>query len=117
MREWDNAETRPLPLAALGERYRRYRLADPGAEEAMAWSLRHYGQASPVTACRRDERAELLDGFKRRVAAARLGWATLERAAWWKSTSVGQGGDLRAQQRGRPAERVGRSLAGAGTGA
>jgi ParB-like chromosome segregation protein Spo0J len=77
VREWDNAETRPLPLAALGECYRRYRLADPRAEEAMAWSLRHYGQASAVTACRRDERAELLDGFKRRIAAEQLGWATL----------------------------------------
>jgi len=77
VREWDNAETRPLPLAALGERYRRYRLSDPGAEEAMAWSLRSYGQASPATACWRDDRPELLDGFKRRAAAARLGWATL----------------------------------------
>jgi len=77
VREWDNAETRPLPLAALGERYRRYRLSDSGAEEAMAWSLRSYGQASPATACWRDDRPELLDGFKRRAAAARLGWATL----------------------------------------
>ena len=77
MREWDNAETRPLPLSALGERYRRYRLSDPGAEEAMAWSLRSYGQASPATACWRDDRPELLDGFKRRAAAVRLGWATL----------------------------------------
>ena len=52
-------------------------LADPRAEEAMAWSLRRYGQASPVTACWRDGRAELLDGFKRRTAAGRLGWSTL----------------------------------------
>jgi ParB-like chromosome segregation protein Spo0J len=77
MREWENAETRPLPLGALGERYRRYRLADPGAEEAMARSLRGYGQASPVTACWRSGRAELLDGFKRRAAAMQLGWAAL----------------------------------------
>ena len=69
MREWDNAETRPLLLSALGERYRRYRLADAAAEEAMAWSLQRYGQASPATACWRDGRAELLDGFKRRAAA------------------------------------------------
>jgi ParB family transcriptional regulator, chromosome partitioning protein len=75
--EWDNAETRPLLLAELGERYRRYRLADPGAEEAMARSLRRFGQASPVTACWRDGRAELLDGFKRQAAAGRLGWSTL----------------------------------------
>jgi hypothetical protein len=77
MREWENAKTRPLALEALGERYRRYRLADPGAEEAMAKSLRGYGQASPVTACWRDGRAELLDGFKRRAAAMWLGWTTL----------------------------------------
>jgi ParB-like chromosome segregation protein Spo0J len=75
--EWDNAETRPLSVNALGERDRRYRLADPGAEEAMAWSLRRFGQASAATACWRDGRAELLDGFKRQAAAARLGWATL----------------------------------------
>ena len=48
VREWEDAETRPLPLAALGGRYRRYRLADPGAEEAMAWSLQRFGQSSPV---------------------------------------------------------------------
>jgi ParB-like chromosome segregation protein Spo0J len=77
VREWENAETRPLPVAALGERYRRYRLADPRAEEAMAWSLQRYGQASPVTACWRDGRAELLDGFKRRAAATPIGWSTL----------------------------------------
>jgi ParB-like chromosome segregation protein Spo0J len=77
VREWDNAETRPLPLSALGDRYRRYRLADPAAEEAMARSLQGYGQASPVTACWRDERVELLDGFKRRTAAERIGWTTL----------------------------------------
>jgi ParB-like chromosome segregation protein Spo0J len=75
--EWDNAETRPLPLAELGEQYRRYRLPDPGAEEAMAMSLRRFGQASAVTACWRGSRAELLDGFKRQAAAGRLGWSTL----------------------------------------
>jgi ParB-like chromosome segregation protein Spo0J len=77
MGAWDNAETRPLPLAALGERYRRYRLADPTAEEAMARSLQCYGQAAPVTACGSGGQVELLDGFKRRAAAASIGWATL----------------------------------------
>jgi ParB-like chromosome segregation protein Spo0J len=75
--EWDNAETRPLPLAELGQGYRRYRLADPTAEEAMTRSLQRFGQASAVTACRRDGRAQLLDGFKRLAASARLGWTTL----------------------------------------
>ena len=53
MRIWENAETRPLPVTALGERYRRYRLADPSAEEAMVQSLQRYGQSSPVTAWRK----------------------------------------------------------------
>jgi ParB-like chromosome segregation protein Spo0J len=68
---------RPMPLTEFGERYRRYRLADPSAETAMARSLASYGQLAPVTACWRDGRAELLDGFKRRGAAAQVGWPTL----------------------------------------
>jgi ParB-like chromosome segregation protein Spo0J len=71
------AEARPWPLADLGQHYRRYRLADPTAEEAMARSLRAYGQLAPVTACWRDGRAEMLDGFKRHAAAAPVGWLTL----------------------------------------
>jgi ParB-like chromosome segregation protein Spo0J len=70
-------EVRAMPVTSLGERYRRYRLADPAAEEAMAGSLLHYGQVSPLTACRREGQVELLDGFKRLVAAARLSWPTL----------------------------------------
>jgi ParB-like chromosome segregation protein Spo0J len=66
-----------LPIAALGGRYRRYRLADPAAEEAMARSLRQYGQLAPVTACWREGRAELLDGFKRQAAAQQASWSTL----------------------------------------
>ena len=69
---WENAEARPLPVAELGEGYRRYRLADPAAEAAMARSLLQYGQLSPLTACWRDGRAELLDGFKRCAAAGQV---------------------------------------------
>ena len=74
---WDAGEVRPLAVEALGERYRRYRLADPAAEEAMARSLRQYGQSSPVVVCLRDDRPELLDGFKRRAAAALVALRTL----------------------------------------
>jgi ParB-like chromosome segregation protein Spo0J len=74
---WDAGEVRPLAVEALGERYRRYRLSDPAAEEAMARSLRQYGQAAPVVVCLRDGRTELLDGFKRRSAATRLPLRTL----------------------------------------
>lgn len=76
----DHAETvRPLALELLGERYRRYRLSDPAAEEAMARSLRRYGQIAPVVVCVRDGTAQVVDGFKR-LAAARLllpRWPTL----------------------------------------
>jgi ParB-like chromosome segregation protein Spo0J len=69
---------RPVPLAALGQRYRRYRLADPPAEEAMAGSLRRWGQLSPVVACAWGEQLEVLDGFKRLAAARQVaGWTTL----------------------------------------
>ena len=64
--------TRPVLLAGLGQRYRRYRLADPEAEAAMAGSLRRWGQLAPVVACVRDEKLELLDGFKRYAAARQV---------------------------------------------
>jgi ParB family transcriptional regulator, chromosome partitioning protein len=41
-------------MSILGQRYRRYCLADPPAEEAMAASLRRWGQLSPVVACAHD---------------------------------------------------------------
>jgi hypothetical protein len=69
---------RAEPLSRLGQRYRRYRLADPLAEEAMAGSLRRWGQLSPVVACAHGSELELLDGFKRLAAAPRVaGWTTL----------------------------------------
>jgi ParB/RepB/Spo0J family partition protein len=77
MRDWDDVAVQPLRVEALGERYRRYRLADPAAEEAMARSLRRYGQLSPVVVCERDGVRELIDGFKRRAAASLAGMATL----------------------------------------
>jgi ParB-like chromosome segregation protein Spo0J len=70
-------EVRAVPLVGLGERYRRYRLADPHAEEAMAQSLWRWGQLAPVVACVRGEQWEVVDGFKRLAAARVLGWPTL----------------------------------------
>ncbi len=66
---WNEGVVRPVPLAALGQTYRRYRLADPPAEEAMAGSLRRWGQLAAVVACVRQEQLEVLDGFKRATAA------------------------------------------------
>jgi ParB-like chromosome segregation protein Spo0J len=77
MREWEDGSVRPLAIEELGECYRRYRLSDPAAEEAMIWSLRPYGQLTPVVVCLREGRPELVDGFKRRAAAALLPWRTL----------------------------------------
>ena len=69
---WNEGIARPVALADLGQRYRRYRLDDPDAEEAMAGSLRRWGQLSPVVACVRAERLELIDGFKRLAAARQI---------------------------------------------
>jgi ParB-like chromosome segregation protein Spo0J len=73
---WDDGVVRPVSLDALGHRYRRYRLADPPAEEAMAGSLRRWGQLAPVVACVRTAQLELLDGFKRWSAARHVSGLT-----------------------------------------
>src|SRR5277367_4532847 len=73
---WQDGIVRPVSLDGLGQHYRRYRLADPSAEEAMAGSLRRWGQLSPVVACLRGPHWELLDGFKRRAAAAQVAGLT-----------------------------------------
>ncbi len=75
--QWHEGIKRPVALAELGQRYRRYRLADPEAEEAMAGSLRRWGQLAPVVACVRSEKLELLDGFKRHAAARQIAGMTL----------------------------------------
>lgn len=69
---WNEGVVRPVPLEALGPCYRRYRLADPAAEEAMAGSLRRWGPLAPVVACVRQLQLELLDGFKRWTAARQI---------------------------------------------
>ena len=73
---WDEGTVRPVSLEALGHSYRRYRLADPSAEEAMAGSLRRWGQLAPVVACWRGQQLELLDGFKRWTAARQVAGLT-----------------------------------------
>jgi hypothetical protein len=69
---WQDGTVRPVSLAGLGQRYRRYRLVDPEGEEAMAGSLRRWGQLAPVVACLREEKLELIDGFKRLAAAQQV---------------------------------------------
>jgi hypothetical protein len=75
--QWHEGIARPVALTELGQRYRRYRLADPEAEEAMAGSLRRWGQLAPVVACVRSDKLELLDGFKRHAAARQIAGMTL----------------------------------------
>jgi len=69
---WASGNLLQLKPEEIGEHYGRYRLHVPEAERAMAKSLERYGQLSPVVVCRRDERYELIDGFKRLGAARRL---------------------------------------------
>src|SRR5712691_4595685 len=69
---WADDNLLHLKWEEIGEHYGRYRLHVPEAERAMAKSLERYGQLSPVVVCRRHERYELVDGFKRLGAARRL---------------------------------------------
>ena len=78
MSAWPAGEIRLLRLDQIGEAYRRYRLAAPEAEAAMARSLRRYGQMSPIVVCLRQERPEVIDCFKRLAAARTIsGWHQL----------------------------------------
>ena len=72
MKDWMEGEIRWIAVETIGERYRRYRLPDAAAEAAMAGSLARYGQVSPLAVCLREERPEVLDGFKRLTAAKAL---------------------------------------------
>ena len=73
MRALGEGEIGKWPVAELGLRYRRYRLADEAGERDMVQSLRRHGQITPLVVCRREETLEVLDGFKRVVAAVELG--------------------------------------------
>jgi len=66
---WADENLLELKREEIGEYYGRYRLHVPEAEHAMARSLERYGQLSPVVVCRRLDRYELIDGFKRLSAA------------------------------------------------
>jgi ParB-like chromosome segregation protein Spo0J len=62
----------------LGDQFRRYRLRVPQAIEAMAQSLRRWGQCAPIVATVRQERPQVLDGFTRWEAAREVrGMTTL----------------------------------------
>jgi ParB-like chromosome segregation protein Spo0J len=69
---WADNHLLDLKWEEIGEHYGRYRLHVPEAERAMARSLERYGQLSPVIVCRRQDRYELIDGFKRLSAVRGL---------------------------------------------
>src|SRR5258706_2677486 len=69
---WADNHLLDLKWEEIGEHYGRYRLHVPEAERAMARSLERYGQLSPVVVCRRQDRYELIDGFKRLSAVRGL---------------------------------------------
>ena len=65
-------------LDELGDQFRRYRLRVPQAVQAMAQSLRRWGQCAPIVATLREERPQVLDGFTRWEAAQQVrGMTTL----------------------------------------
>jgi ParB-like chromosome segregation protein Spo0J len=65
-------------LDELGDHFRRYRLRVPQAVQAMAVSLRRWGQCAPIVATLREERPQVLDGFTRWEAARQVrGMSTL----------------------------------------
>ncbi|HZT83255.1 MAG TPA: ParB/RepB/Spo0J family partition protein [Gemmataceae bacterium] len=68
----------PVHLDQLGDHFRRYRLRAPQAVQAMAQSLRRWGQCAPIVATPREERPQVLDGFTRWDAARQVrGMSTL----------------------------------------
>jgi ParB family transcriptional regulator, chromosome partitioning protein len=62
----------PVRLDELGDQFRRYRLRMPQAVQAMAVSLRRWGQCAPIVATPREERPQVLDGFTRWEAARQV---------------------------------------------
>jgi len=67
-----SVDLREVPIALIGERYGCLRMQHREAERVMVESLLRYGQISPVVVCEREEKPELIDGFKRLSAARQL---------------------------------------------
>lgn len=65
------------PVASLGTSLQRVRCIRPVFIEQMVSSLAKHGQLTPAVAVERNQKLELIDGFKRHAAARQLGLATL----------------------------------------
>jgi ParB/RepB/Spo0J family partition protein len=66
-----------VPPADLGERLAELRLREALTLENMRQSLARHGQLEPLMAFRCQDKLEIIDGFKRLLAARALGWASL----------------------------------------
>lgn len=64
-------------LERIQTSYARVRCPQPGRIERMRQSMQQHGQLSAVIVVRRQQKLELLDGFKRRRVAEMLGWTRL----------------------------------------
>ena len=79
-----------VPIAELGTTLSRARCLQPAQIKRMRRSLSTHGQMTPVIVVQRQQRLELVDGFKRQAAALQMGWKTLtihqrpldERSQW-----------------------------------
>jgi ParB family transcriptional regulator, chromosome partitioning protein len=75
--EWGPGVARAVPIARLGTTLGRVRCPQPAQVARMRQSLSRHGQLTAVIAVERAGTLELVDGFKRRTAAAALGWPDL----------------------------------------
>lgn len=68
---------RAMAVEQLGEVLGALRLHDVESQRQMQWSLRRYGQLSPLLAFGDQAGLQVVDGFKRLRAARELGWKEL----------------------------------------
>ncbi len=76
-RQQESRAPRTVPLTQLGTALGRARCPQPVQLQRMRHSLSVHGQLTPVLAVEREGKLELVDGFKRRAAAALMGWQEL----------------------------------------
>jgi ParB/RepB/Spo0J family partition protein len=68
---------RSVPLAELSTSLLRARCLRPPQVERMRQSLARHGQLTPIVVVARQGRLEVVDGFKRRAAAAAMQWPAI----------------------------------------
>jgi ParB/RepB/Spo0J family partition protein len=68
---------RSVSLAAIATTLGRTRCPQPAQLGRMRQSLTRHGQLTPLIVVEREGQLELVDGFKRRAAAAQMGWTEL----------------------------------------